>query len=164
MKLRSFVSMLRCRIHILVRAEPMSLVAPEKDKEKTNCHFTHLRYASWPRKIWYPKRRCNPSGEHDYFPSDGFAGLVFLLSFWQFLLRPQGGRVWAVKAEPINVIFVWENKCDTLMENKTPTLRPCFMSKCAFFPLTLHRMPWSCLKTGPCESVTVLFLSLLECN
>lgn len=37
-KWRNFVSMLRCRIHILVRAEPTSLVAPwikqEKEKEE----------------------------------------------------------------------------------------------------------------------------------
>lgn len=31
MKWRSLASMLRCRMHILVRADPMSLVAPERD-------------------------------------------------------------------------------------------------------------------------------------
>lgn len=37
-KWRSFVSMLRCRMHILVRAEPTSLVAPSIRKKQIVTH------------------------------------------------------------------------------------------------------------------------------
>lgn len=40
---RSLASMLRCLMHILVRAEPMSLVAPGIKKQPDSCTETHRR-------------------------------------------------------------------------------------------------------------------------
>lgn len=47
-KWRNFASMLRCRMHILVRAEPTSLVAPwigQWGGKQTNCHLRYKRLA-----------------------------------------------------------------------------------------------------------------------
>lgn len=112
-KWRNFASMLRWRIHILVRAEPTSLVAPWMRQTKQivtlKIGITDQRCASWPRKIWFSMRTYNTSGGSILkslilFCQDG--GFFFLLEM-RFLLQPLGGQVPIVKAEPLNVTFVW---------------------------------------------------------
>lgn len=65
-KWRNFASMLRWRIHILVRAEPTSLVAPWMRQTKQivtlKIGITDQRCASWRRKIWFSMRTYNTSG------------------------------------------------------------------------------------------------------
>lgn len=68
-KCRNFASMLRCRMHILVRAEPMSLVAPEKDNMKSKQTIIygitawHYKSQAWPSTIRFSETRHNTSGE-----------------------------------------------------------------------------------------------------